>query len=72
MQKIIENKHSEKSEFRDEKNFQSSTLNLDDDKIVFVPEEEIRAFKSIYDKMEQAQQEFRKVAEELRNNVSMS
>ncbi|MCL2097854.1 MAG: hypothetical protein FWH23_03740 [Bacteroidales bacterium] len=35
----------------------------DDDKVVFVPEEEVRAIKSIYDKMEQAQKEFRKAAE---------
>ena len=49
-------------------NSQLSTLNSDDDKVVFVPAEEIRAIESIYVKMEQAQQEFRKVAEELRNN----
>ena len=46
-----------------------STLNFDDDSVVFVPVEEIRAIESIYVKMEQAQREFRKVAEELRNNV---
>jgi len=40
----------------------------DDDRVVFVPAEEIRAIESIYVKMEQAQREFRKVAEELRNN----
>ena len=47
-------------------NSQLSTFNLDDDKVVFVPAEEIRAIENIYNKMGQAQQEFRKVAEELR------
>ena len=43
-----------------------STLHPDDDKVVFVPEEEIRAIKSIYDKMEQARLEFCRVAEEMK------
>ena len=30
----------------------------DEDRFVFVPEEEIKAIKTIYDKMEQAKQEF--------------
>ena len=48
---------------------QFSSLHPDDDKVVFVPVEEIRAIESIYAKMEQAQREFRKVAEELRDNI---
>ena len=70
IRKHFENKYK-KNEFRDEKtlNTSFSTLHLDDDKVVFVPAEEIYAIQSIYDKMEQAQQEFRKVAEELRNNI---
>ena len=70
MKRHFENKYKE-NEFRDENTLNSpfSTLHLDDDRFVFVPAEEISAIRSIYDKMEQAQQEFRKVAEELRNNV---
>ena len=73
MKKHFENEYKG-NEFRDEKALDSSfsTLNLDDDKVVFVPTEEIIAIKSIYDKMEQGQQQFRKVAEELRNNVCIS
>ena len=44
-------------------NSQFSTLNPDDDKVVFVPAEEIRLIESIYDKMEQAKQEFCRVVE---------
>ena len=62
MNKPFENKQRENDEFRDK------TLNWDDDKVVFVPFEEIKAIESIYNKMEQAQREFCKVAEELRNN----
>ena len=71
MKKQFDNKHGEKNDFQNEKtlNSQFSTLNLDDDVVVFVPAEEIRAIESIYNKMGQAQQEFRKVAEELRNSV---
>jgi hypothetical protein len=35
----------------------------EDDKVIFIPEEEARAIKSICEKIEQAQQEFHKVAE---------
>jgi len=38
----------------------------DDDRVVFVPEEEIWAIERIYHKMQLAQQEFRKVAEDLK------
>ena len=50
-------------------NSQLSILNFDDDRVVFVPAEEIRAIESIYNKMDQAQREFRKVAEQLRNSI---
>ena len=70
MKKHFENEYAE-NEFRDEKmlNSQFSMINLDDDRVVFVPAEEIRAIESIYKKLEQAQQEFGKVAEELKNSV---
>ena len=38
----------------------------DDEKVVFVPEEEIKAIENIFGKMEQAKQEFCKVAEGLK------
>jgi len=63
---------NEKVENRDLKitlNSQFSTPNADDDRVVFVPVEEIRAIESIYNKMNQAQQEFRKVAEQLRDSI---
>ena len=63
-----ENDNVESSGLKKTLNSQLSTLNVDDDRVVFVPAEEIRAIESIYNKMEQAQREFRKVAEELRNN----
>ena len=68
MKEHFENKHKENNEFQNKiLNSPFSTLNLDDDKVVFVPLEEIRAIESIYNKMEQAQREFCKVAEELKN-----
>ena len=63
-----ENHKTENRNSKETLNSQLSTLNSNDDRVVFVPAEEIRAFESIYVKMEQAQREFRKVAEELRNN----
>ena len=48
-------------------NSQFSIFNsLDDERIIFVPEEEIRAVRSIYSKMEQAKMEFCKIAEGMR------
>jgi hypothetical protein len=38
----------------------------DDDKVVFVPTEDIRAIESIYDKMERAQREFRIIAKKMK------
>lgn len=38
---------------------------VDDDRVVFVPEDEIRAIESIYDKMNRARQEFRKIRERM-------
>ncbi|MDR1056051.1 MAG: hypothetical protein LBL90_09590 [Prevotellaceae bacterium] len=35
-----------------------------DEKVIFIPEEEIKAIKNIYDKMEQVQQELHKIIEE--------
>jgi hypothetical protein len=64
-----ENDKFESSSLDETLNPQLSGFNIDDDKVVFVPAEEIRAIESIFNKMEQAQQEFRRVAEELRNNV---
>ena len=36
-----------------------------DDRVIFIPLEEIRIFESIFNKMEQAQQEFHKVAKKM-------
>lgn len=67
MEKRIDNKNRERAESLDEKtlhsplstpNSQLSTLHVDDDRVVFVPEEEIRAIENIYNKMKQAKQEF--------------
>ena len=41
-----------------------STLHFDDDRVVFIPTEEIRAIEKIYFKMIQAKQEFIKMTEE--------
>ena len=38
----------------------------DNNRVVFIPAEEIRLIESIYNKMEQAKQEFSKVAEIIR------
>ena len=46
----------------------SSTPNLDDDWIVFVPSKEIRVIEDIFNKMEQARETFCKMAEEWKSN----
>ena len=38
----------------------------DDDWFVFIPDKEVLEFKSIYNRMQQAQQELQKVAEKMR------
>ena len=63
-----ENEQFENRDWKETLHSQLSTLLSDDDRVVFVPAEEIRAIESIYAKMEQAQREFRKVAEELRKS----
>ena len=44
-----------------------STLHFEDDRVIFIPTEEIRAIENIYFKLIQAKQEFIKMAEELKN-----
>ena len=41
---------------------------LEDDKVVFIPEETIMAIESVYGKIKQAQQELCKVAEEIKKS----